>query len=130
MLSPFPFVMSDSVFAEVIKETGETTLLNLVNNQVAFHKILSPVLYNNLEFADDLKVLRWWPLGRKKQIVLDPARSFGKPIVAREGVPAETLAAAFRAEESIERVANWFSVDSRSVRDAIEYDEYKRQIAA
>ncbi len=70
---------------------------------------------------------RWWPLGRRKQVVIDPKRSFGQPIVNEGGVPTVVLADAYRAERSIKRVVAWFDVGKAAVRDAVEYE---RKLAA
>lgn len=40
---------------------------------------------------------RWWPLGREVPVVLDPAISFGAPIVAGTGVRTSVLARLARA---------------------------------
>jgi uncharacterized protein (DUF433 family) len=106
----------------VQEDHGEHALLDIVRSQYAFARILSPYL-KGLEFGDDEQPLRWWPLGDRRSIVLDPDRSFGQPIVAGEGVPTAVLARAFKSEESVEAVARWYDVTPRSVRDAIEFEE-------
>jgi uncharacterized protein (DUF433 family) len=111
-----------SIFAEVIDETGETSLLDVVRNQYAFKKILEPYLYRGIEFDQEGVPARWWPLGRKRRVVLDPMRSFGQPIVSREGVPTSILAQAFEIEQSVEVVADWYEVDPVSVQDAIAFE--------
>jgi uncharacterized protein (DUF433 family) len=68
-------------------------------------------------------VIRWWPLGEKRLVVLDPTRNFGRPIVARHGVPTEVLASAAKASGSIGEVTRWFEVAEREVRDAVEYEQ-------
>jgi uncharacterized protein (DUF433 family) len=62
-------------------------------------------------------------MGRSKMIVLDPQRAFGQPIVAREGVPTAILAKAYRSEQSFARVARWYEVKERWVRNAVEYED-------
>lgn len=71
---------------------------------------------------EDLTRVRWWPLGEDRQVLLDPRRRFGRPIVP-EGVPTATLADAYAAEGSAETVASWYEVSERSVEDAVEYEE-------
>jgi uncharacterized protein (DUF433 family) len=60
-------------------------------------------------------------------VVLDPRRSFGQPIVNDEGVSTRVLAGAVQAEQSIERVAEWFEVKPASVRAAVDFEN---QLAA
>lgn len=111
------------IFAEVIHETGESDLLDVVKSQYAFKRILEPYLYKGLEFDEHENLVRWRPLGKRSRIVIDPQRSFGQPVVEKEGVPTTVLAQAYRAEKAIDRVARWYDVDRRSVREAIQYEE-------
>ena len=107
----------------ILMETGEQELLDLVRNQMAFKAIVGPFLYRGLEFGDRDDVVRWRPMRNRKTVVLDPARSFGQPIVDREGVPTATLARAYRVEDSFAAVASWFEVSQVSVRVAVEFEE-------
>src|SRR3990172_10224197 len=111
-----------SIFAQLVNEaTGEPALIDIVKTQYAFHKVLEPFLHG-LEFDESDQAFRWWPLGLKRCVVIDPQRSFGQPIVNKEGVPTSILARAFRAAgESVAAVTAWYEVEPRSVRDAVEY---------
>jgi uncharacterized protein (DUF433 family) len=111
-----------NIFAEIIQETKEKSLLDLVKSQYAFEKVVAPGLAG-LEFAGSGESVRWWPLQRSRRVVIDPARAFGKPILDKEGVPTSILAQAYRIEQSVERVAHWYEVDPRSVRAAIQFEE-------
>ena len=72
-------------------------------------------------------LVRWWPLGESRGVVLDPTRNFGRPIVSRHGVPTEVLAAAAKAAGSAEEVARWYEMPAAEIADAIEFE---RQLAA
>jgi uncharacterized protein (DUF433 family) len=108
------------------RETGEPTLVEIVKQQGVFAQIIKPFL-KELEFADNTGVVRWWPLGDTRLVVLDPTRNFGRPIVARHGVPTEVLANAARATGSIAEVAKWYEVPEQEIHDAIEFEQ---QLAA
>jgi uncharacterized protein (DUF433 family) len=56
-------------------------------------------------------------------LVIDPAISFGQPVVNPEGVPTLILARAFEVEKSIDRVSYWYNVPKRSVQDAVNYQQ-------
>lgn len=111
-----------TVFTHAVDGTGEQALLDLAESQFAFRRFLDPYLMD-IEFDKDDHAARWWPLGAKRRIVLDPARSFGQPIVSRFGVPTAILANAARAEGSVEAVMGWYGVDRRSVLDAIDFEK-------
>jgi len=115
------------IFAEINDKSGEAALLDIVRTQYAFAEVLGPLLHG-VEFDEYDQALRWWPLGTKRRVVIDPARSFGQPIVSREGVPTALIAQAYKAaNRSITGVAEWYELEARSVRDAIEFE---RKLAA
>jgi uncharacterized protein (DUF433 family) len=116
-----------TILAEIAKGTGDKLLLDLVKNQYVFEQIIAPYLYEGIEFNAFNDPERWWPLGKKHAIVIDPERGFGAPIVARSGVPTKILTDAVKAEGSIEFVAKWYEVTRREVRDAVKFEE---QLAA
>jgi len=93
-------------------------LINLVTDQREFSRIVQTFL-KELEFSGDDII--WWPLGKQRQIVVDPRRNFGQPTVARSGVPAETLARSVKANASQGLVARWYEVQPEEVRDAVEF---------
>ncbi len=112
-----------TIFAEVIDQAGETQLLDLVKSQFAFARVIGPSLYAGIEFSDRDMPVRWWPLGRQALIVIDPARSFGQPIVSDGGVPTSTLADAVEAEGSVAKVARLFRLQPQSVRAALRFEQ-------
>ncbi len=94
------FTDGREIFVELHRETGEPSLLEILKNQHVFRQILKPFL-RELEFGKDHSLRRWWPLGEKRLVVLDPKRSFGQPIVSNDGVPTYFLAKAFNACGSV-----------------------------
>lgn len=113
-----------TIFADLGSETGDRLLLDLVKNQYAFRKVLDQYLYAGIEFSAPRGIpLRWWPNRQRGGIVLDPARCFGKPILAASGVQTSALAAAVAAEGSLETAAQLYEVPVAGVRKAVEYEQ-------
>jgi len=102
------------------KEDSDEALLNLVTHQREFSRIVRDLL-KELEFSGNDIV--WWPLGKGKQVVIDPRRNFGQPTVAKSGVPAITLARSVKANSSVNVVARWYEVQRDEVRDAVEFED-------
>jgi uncharacterized protein (DUF433 family) len=106
-----------TIFLEITHDIREGELLDLKRRQVAFHRIVAPSLHD-LEFDAEI-VARWFPLGMsRKTIVVDPMRSFGRPIVSDGGIPVEVLSEAVEVEGSAEKVAKLYEVPLVAVRDA------------
>jgi uncharacterized protein (DUF433 family) len=85
--------------------------------------MIGPSLYAGVEYSVDDMPARWWPMGRRETVVLDPARLFGQPIVSDGGVPTAVLADAVAAEGSIAKVALLFQVTQHSVRAALRFEK-------
>jgi uncharacterized protein (DUF433 family) len=112
-----------TVFLRLRMEEGEhdETVWDMKDIQRVFEEIIGPFL-RNVEFSDCDLAARWWPMGPDRQVLLDPRRSFGHPIVSEHGVPTASLAAAFRTENDTAVVARWFAVSPVEVRDAVVFE--------
>ncbi len=112
-----------TIFAESVDQAGEPRLLDLVKSQFAFARVIAPSLYAGIEFSNRDMPLRWWPLGQTTPVVIDPARSFGQPIVSTSGIPTAVLADAVAAEGSVAKVARIYQVPPRSVHAALRFEQ-------
>ena len=110
-----------TIFLDITEKDHDGRLIDLKKRQQVFRTIIEPSL-RDLEF-DASVVARWYPLGmRHRSVVIDPARSFGRPIVQR-GVPTEILADAIRLEGSMEAVASLYEVPKSEVLAAAEFEQ-------
>jgi uncharacterized protein (DUF433 family) len=115
-----------NIFVELHKETGERTLMEIISSQHVFVQIVGPFL-KELEFDSAQTLVRWKPATTRHLVVLDPTRNFGRPIVARNGVPTEVLAQAAKVSGSLEEVSRWYEVPRSEIEDALEFEQ---QLAA
>ncbi len=74
-----------------------------------------------LEFADDFARL-WRPKEGEAEIVIDPARALGEPIIEVTGTPTRTVFATFLLEQDFVRVADYYDLTPTQVRKAIEFE--------
>jgi uncharacterized protein (DUF433 family) len=119
-----------SVFLQIAEEDGTSKLIDLFKSQYAFQEIVERSL-RNVDFDADGLPARWWPLGKGKAIVVDPAKCFGRPIEATSSVPAEVLASAAKAEGSAKAAARAWSVPLASITRAVAFQrEMERRKAA
>lgn len=109
-----------TVFMETLDHVGDKQLDEVLSGQKAMPEILKPYL-RQIEYAPDTQTAVRW--GIAPGIVLDPARSFGKPIVAREGTATYVLARAFWANgDDADLVADLFDVSPEAVRQAVAFE--------
>lgn len=110
------------ILAHVARDTGEPQLLNLVKNQWELERVVRPMLYAGLEFDDLNNPALWWPLGLGKEVVVDPRRSFGAPIVHDGSVRTKILSDAAYADRSQRFAAKMYGVSPRAVRYAVLFE--------
>ena len=65
---------------------------------------------------------RWWPQGREVPIVLDPAVSFGAPVIAGTGIRTSTLARLARTA-SVRDAAIAYEVDLAQAQAAVAFEQ-------
>jgi len=107
---------------ELREENHGVMLWDMRDVQRVFDKVIRPFL-KNVEFDGGKVPSRWWPRGKSRQVALDPRRSFGHPIVFREGIATKVLVRSVRANDSVEEVAKWFEISPASVRAAIDFEQ-------
>lgn len=105
-------------------EDDDSVLLDLRRRQYAFKRMIEQS-FQDLDIEAD-EVARWRPYRGKDTIIVDPERSFGKPIANAYGVPTAALADAVEAEGSPERVAALYEVSVEAVRDAVKFESELR----
>lgn len=108
------------VLADVLDEHERRLVFDLYTGQYLLSFIWDK-LYDALEYSDYDELLRWWPTGKIRRVLVDPKRNFGQPI-SPEGVPTRVLANSFGAEKSYESVAHWYNVELDSVRHAVDFE--------
>jgi uncharacterized protein (DUF433 family)/DNA-binding transcriptional MerR regulator len=109
-----------ALFSEIIDRPG--FLLRLRTRQISFDRIFSPDLYDEIEFENDTAV-RWRPDAGKSFVIIDPGRSFGKPILDEFGIATGVIAKAVAIEESVRRVADWFELPEDAVTAAVDFEQ-------
>jgi hypothetical protein len=104
-------------------EPEQPSLLEINSPQQVFTQIMKPFI-RELEFKDGSGVIRWWPLGDDRAVVLDPERNFGRPITSPGAVPTEVIANAPNSArpEGLGQLAQWYEISEKEVRDAIAFE--------
>jgi hypothetical protein len=112
------------IFFKVIEkdEHGQERerLLNLFRKQYEFKQIIEPLL-RTIDFDPHGLPFKWWPLGRRENIVVDPMRAFGQPIDADSSVPTRILAQAGHIN-GVAAAARAYGVAVTSVRRAMHFE--------
>ena len=110
--------MSDG--KRVIVELGKTKLLELgTGGKIAFRKIIEPFC-KKLDFNQHNDLAnRFWPLGRKHSVVVDPKHGFGRPTVAGTNISTEAIYGLLKAGEEKETVADLYNLTEEQINDVL-----------
>lgn len=111
-----------TILAEIQPETGDAMLLDLVRDQFEFRRIISDYLYAGLEYDDHDEPNRWYPTEGRGSVVIDPARAFGAPIIARKGLQTRLVVRALQAGETAASIASWYDLSSVEVKHAEQFE--------
>ncbi len=109
-----------TIFMETLDQIGDKHLEEAISGRKDMPEILKPYL-KQIDYADDTQTAARWNIA--PGIVLDPLRSFGKPIVASEGTTTFVLARSYRANAgNVDLVADLFDVSPDAVRQAVAFE--------
>lgn len=108
------------LYLQMLTKTGEPMLIEVLSGQHAFHSIISHGL-RDIEFQDGVASV-WRPEIGRGEVVIDPRRAFGQPIVARFGVPTHTISEHVKRGRLPQDVANDFEIDDRALRAALAFE--------
>jgi uncharacterized protein (DUF433 family) len=122
-----------TIYAEAVsEEMNDNSLVDLKSRQSVFKDIIKPSLYDGLVYDTDKRhANRWYPGGAKSLIVIDPARSFGAPLIDATGTPTSTLYAAYLAEGADQKAltitSRVYGVPLKAVEAAIRFEQGLKQ---
>jgi uncharacterized protein (DUF433 family) len=111
------------IIEELKNSANEIECEEIAKTQRVFTSVVRPFI-KDLDFSDEKRLLRWWPLSRDRSVVLDPHRQFGQPIISDAGVATEILYLSVKAGQSERDVANWYDVHESGVHDAVDFEEW------
>ncbi|WP_247232723.1 DUF433 domain-containing protein [Telluribacter sp. SYSU D00476] len=74
-----------------------------------------------IEFDENQLARRFFPLGKDHQVVIDPERKFGQPVIEGTTILTETIYNLYRAGESVETIAKLYDLSVDQVQDALEF---------
>lgn len=108
------------LYVEILSATKEPALIEVLSGQHAFHSIISEGL-KDIEFEHDV-ASHWRPSEGKGQVVVDPRRALGQPILESSGLPTSVVKLQSDNGRSIRQISRDFEVDERAVKGALAFE--------
>jgi uncharacterized protein (DUF433 family) len=115
------------IFARLTaKKSRKKHIVEVVGGQSVFDRVVSPYL-KQIEYRSTGDAARWWPLGKKRPVLLDPTIAFGAPVTKTAHVPTFAIGSAVAAGQTPTEVAKWYDIPLKDVRAAMTLEQ---QLAA
>jgi len=119
----FPFATSTILTdgRKILYKIDNTTIINADNTkQLNFVDIIEEFC-RQMDFGKDRLAIRYWPLGKEKNIIVDPHHQLGQPTIKNTNILAETLYRMHTSGEKINFVASLYNVSVKDVTASIEF---------
>lgn len=101
--------------------TRSQAVQDLARGQFVIKEFAEP--YFTKIHYEHLEAVRYWPLGKDRNVVIDPNRAFGEPIDAKTGVPTKAVYGMYRGGGTVEAISHWYGVEQEAIRDIIEFEQ-------
>ncbi len=88
--------------------------------QITITEILTPFC-EKIEFDSHSLANRFFPLDRKHNVVIDPHRQFGQPVIGNTNILTETVFNLYRGGESADFIGRIYDLTPNQVQDAITF---------
>lgn len=125
------FTDGHHIFIETADADGDVQMIELVTRLLRQHtmpRVLRPYL-KRLEYDPVTLLASQWNI--HAGVVIDPRRSYGKPIVNAVGMPTAILSTAYEANaKNAEVVAEWYDIRPRHVMTAVQFERHLNRTAA
>lgn len=108
------------LYVEILNGTEEPALIELLSGQHNFHSIISVGL-RDVVFEND-QVAFWEPTDGKGEVVVDPRRSLGQPILRRSGVATSMIRSLADAGRSVRAISHDYEIEEKAVRAALSFE--------
>ncbi|KAF2519928.1 DUF433 domain-containing protein [Flavobacterium salilacus subsp. salilacus] len=123
----FPFAHSEVVnnihtdgYKIYIKSNGDLITLDGTEQlNLEFIKMF----FKKLDFGNDCLATRFWPLGKKANVVCDPHHKFGQPVIKDTSIQTIAIYKMYQAEEPIKFIASIYDISVKSVKDAVKFHQ-------
>lgn len=131
VIGPYPLqskrFLSDGrrIFMDAVEGSCQRgKLLDVRGRQFVFGSVIRPSLFDDVEFDAQGHSVRWFPVPKKRLIVVDPARQFGQSVLLSCNVTTTTLHDSFVAEKGDrEFVAGIWQVTEEEVMAAVRFEK-------
>lgn len=109
-----------AVFVRGADAAGEEEIYDALTKQKAFPQLILPFL-KQIDYSRISSLAQRWHID--DGVVVDPGKSFGRPVLDRLFIPTYLVAAEYRANgRNADRVAGWYGLTPDEVMTAVRFE--------
>jgi uncharacterized protein (DUF433 family) len=125
--TPYPFASYELLAGQkqiLYKHDEETLVRADKTNQIVLKEILEKFC-QKIDFSEQKIATRFWPMGKKHRIVVDPHHQFGQPVIYGTNINAETIWSMYNSGEAVSTIGVLYDISTAEVNDAISFCQPK-----
>ncbi len=125
--TPYPFASYNLLVnkREILYEATSNTWVHAdKSNQIIIHNLIKD-FFNKIDFSENALAQRFWPLGKKHSIVVDPHHQFGQPVITGTNINAATVFSMYQSGEPLSTIGILYDLTEEQVNDAIAFCKRK-----
>jgi uncharacterized protein (DUF433 family) len=128
--TPYPFAIAQDYYVEE-RRTQKTkkkfvyykyfdSLIKLgKKNQFSFN--FMDEFLDKIEFDKNNLAVRFYPLSNSRNIVVDPKRQFGQPVIVGTNIKTQTIFSLYKGGETLENISILYNISFDKVEDAVKF---------
>lgn len=125
---PYPFASAKLLtYGNKIWYRFEDSIINADGSRQADFIEFIEDFANKIEFNSQKIAKRFWPAGRKSDVIVDPHHQFGQPVLKGTNINAEVIFSMYESGESVTAISILYDLTAKQVNDAVSF--YKKPAA-
>jgi len=120
--TPYPFatekIKTDG--SELFYLIDEIPVTANIKHKYPFKEIIE-YYFEKIDFNNESIAERYFPLGKKRTIVVDPKHQFGQPTIAGTNILVDTIIGFIKGGENDEIIASLYNLNIDTINDVKEY---------
>jgi uncharacterized protein (DUF433 family) len=127
---PHPFAtktvfMTDKrkIVTRIVRDNGVDHIYDLKTKNYEMEDVVMQSLERDMVYDPSGNASIWYP--RRAicpSVVVNPCRSFGRPVLKESSIPTEIIAQTFAVEKNLETVSLMFDISEQQVSEAIKFE--------
>lgn len=120
----YPFAKSEMLVSGggILFKYGEDIISADKKLQYNIKKVIIPFSHK-IEFDNNNFAHKYYPLGKKNAVVVNPKNQFGQPIIEGTNIAAQTIIELHESGESIKMISKLYDISQKQVKDAIQFNQ-------